>query len=361
MRIGKLKVAAGLARRWLAIAATPTPSRGPVAVSYGHAQVPGPREQAHGGMVKFQRMQRRYPHRPTGFNVLYLGSSSLPPDWRQQLWLARRKGAKIVWNQDGVGYPGWHGPGWEAVNEPLAHALRLADHVFYQSAFCKVGGDRFLGPPRAGWEILHNAVDTHSFVPGPPERRPLTLLLGGNQYQRYRLESALRAHALVVCERPDARLIVTGRLSWAGDGSERDDTTRLLAELGLGDRVELAGTYTQEEAPALLRRADILLHTKYNDPCPGIVLEAMACGLPIVYSSSGGVPELVGEAGRGVPAPLDWEHDHPPAPEDLARAVLDVAERLPELRAAARARAVEHFDLAPWLERHRIVFEELVQ
>ena len=62
-----------------------------------------------------------------------------------------------------------------------------------------------------------------------------------------------------------------------------------------------------------MRRADLLLHTKYNDPCPTVVLEAMASGLPVVYSASGGVPELVGEeAGVGIPAPFDWEHDHPP-------------------------------------------------
>ena len=77
-----------------------------------------------------------------------------------------------------------------------------------------------------------------------------------------------------------------------------------------------------------MQSADILLHTKYNDPCPTVVLEAMACGLPVVYSASGGTPELVGDdAGIGVDAPLDWEHDHPPAPEALAEAVLVVAAR----------------------------------
>ena len=55
---------------------------------------------------------------------------------------------------------------------------------------------------------------------------------------------------------------------------------RSIRRLGLEDAVELLGPYTQAEAPALMRRADLLLHTKYNDPCPTVVLEAMASGLP---------------------------------------------------------------------------------
>jgi glycosyltransferase involved in cell wall biosynthesis len=137
---------------------------------------------------------------------------------------------------------------------------------------------------------------------------------------------------------------------------------RELRELLEGDaeRVELVGPYSQAAAPALYRRADVLLHTKYNDPCPTVVVEAMACGLPVVYSASGGTPELVGEeAGIGVPAPLDWTRDHPPEPEQLAAAVQRVAERLPEYSTAARKRSLR-FDVRPWFDRHREVFERLL-
>jgi glycosyltransferase involved in cell wall biosynthesis len=329
------------------------PSTDGVAVFYGHDRIPGPKDVAHGGMVKFHHLQRLFPNEPSAFNVLYLGSSNRPADSGDLIRLARERGAAVAWNQDGVAYQGWHGPGWEQTNEPLAEGLHAADHVFFQSEFCRVSSDRFLGERRGPAEVLPNPVDTGLFTPAERPERPLTLLLGGNQYQRYRFATALATLRLL----PEACLLVAGRLSWDPDPRVvRRELPGLLA--GLEDRVELLGPYSQAEAPALYRRADLLLHTKYNDPCPTVVLEAMACGLPAVYSASGGTPELVAGAGIGVEAPLDWERDHPPAAEALAAAVLDCARRLDALAAAARTQALR-FDVRPWLERHRVIFEEL--
>ena len=269
--------------------------------------------------------------------------------------LARRRGAGFVWNQNGVAYPGWYGPGWELANRPAGRLLREADHVFFQSGFCKLSADRFLGERAGPFEVLYNPVDTRVFTPSVRADRALTLLLGGNQYQRYRFETALEALRLL----PDARLLVAGKLSWSPDPRQvRRDSGGLLG--AFGDRVELLGTYSQAAAPGLYRRADVLLHTKYNDPCPTVVLEAMACGLPVVFSATGGTPELVGDdAGVGVPAPLDWERDHPPDPEELAQGVTRVAAGLADYSHAARERALR-FDVRPWVDRHREAFERLV-
>jgi glycosyltransferase involved in cell wall biosynthesis len=355
-------VAAAL-RRWIGVSAT-RPVRGRPAVSYGFDRLPARSEHAEGGIVKFRRLAERLPAEPCRFNVLYLGSSRLPPDWRQLVWLARRRGAALVWNQDGVAYPAWHGPGWERANAPIRRALARADHVFYQSEFCKLSSDRFAGPPGGTWELLYNAVDTSEFVPDSGVRRDRSrpvLLLGGSQYERYRIESALAALAALVEGGVDARLRVTGAITFLPDPREAAALVlRRIAELGLEGRVELVGPYTQAEAPALLASSDVLVHTKYNDPCPGIVIEAMACGLPVAYSASGGVPELVGEhAGVGVRVPLGWETLHAPDPDDLAGAVMAILDRREDYAAAARARAVERFDLVPWVERHRQVFARL--
>ena len=319
-------------------------------VFYGHDRLPRPGEPVAGGTAKFQRLAARFPSSPADFSLLYLGSTWLPRDLRPLLWLARRRGAPIVVNQSGVAYPGWAGAATEEINRPFRRALLAADHVLYQSEFCKRAADEFLGAPAGTWEVLYNAVDVEQFAPtdAPPEGPPV-LLLGGDQTQAYRLELGLRTLAQL----PEARLIVTGRLV--------SDPQPLLRELGIADRVELAGRYAQRDAPDLFRRAHLLLHTKVLDPCPTLVLEAMACGLPVVYAASGGTVELVGdEAGIGVSHPESWEQDQPPAPDAFADAVRRVLADRGRFAAAARRRS-ENFDLGPWLERHAEVFEALLR
>jgi glycosyltransferase involved in cell wall biosynthesis len=92
------------------------------------------------------------------------------------------------------------------------------------------------------------------------------------------------------------------------------------------------------------------------------VIEAMACGLPVVYPASGGTVELVGaEAGVGVPHDDSFERDTPPPAEALAEAVAAVLGERERYAAAARRRAAARFALGPWLDRHAELFEELTR
>jgi glycosyltransferase involved in cell wall biosynthesis len=155
-----------------------------------------------------------------------------------------------------------------------------------------------------------------------------------------------------VSDHAGIELMVTGRLV--------APLQPLVERYGLVGRVHAVGPYTQREAPEIYRRAHLLLHTKVNDPCPNVVLEALASGLPVVYPSSGGVPELVGDdAGVGVPHPDGYERDEPPGADALAEAVTQVLANLRSYSTAARTLAVERFALGPWLDRHAEVFERL--
>jgi glycosyltransferase involved in cell wall biosynthesis len=350
-RAGRYGRAAG---RWARLLVSGRARPG-VRVFYGHDRVPRPGERAAGGTAKAQKLAERFPNSPTDFSVLYLGTTWLPRDLEPLLRVARRRGAAVVVNQDGVAYPGWAGDRVDELNRPLRRAVLEADHVLYQSEFSKLSADRFLGEPRGTWEVLPNAVDVTRFTPAstPPADGP-ALLLGGDQTQEYRLELALATFRHVLDAHPGARLLVGGRLV--------SDPAPTLARLGLASSVEFTGRYAQRDAPAVYRRAHVLLHTKVNDPCPTAVIEAMACGVPVAYAASGGTVELVGdEAGIGVPHPDGYDRDEPPSAEALAAAVSAVLGERERLAANARRRAVERFALGDWLDRHAALFASLVE
>ena len=310
-----------------------------------------------GPLVKVARLQAAFPEDRRHYNLVYLLSNApyLPAS---ALATLKARGVPMVLNQNGTFYPAWFDGDWQARNALMAQAYHAADHVFWQSAFCRRFADEHLGRRQGPGEILFNAIDTAHFTPAQRPERPVTFLVAGKiEHHLYpRVGDAVMALAGLRKQGIAARLIVAGSLD--DESARRAEAD--IARFGLDTEVDLTGPYTQAVAPAIYRRADIYLMTKPNDPCPNTVLEAMACGLPVVYSATGGVPELAGETGW----PLAVEESTQtmiwplagPLTETMAAAARGYAER----GAAARARAVERFDIAPWIARHRAVFEDLL-
>lgn len=318
-------------------------------------------EQVSGGSVKMLYLAEAFPHSFPTANILYTISSVGHMQTPKIVAKAKEKNLKIVVNQNGVAYPAWHGAGWEATNCWLSSTLEQADFIIYQSRFCQLGAEKFLSPPRIASEVLHNPVDTRLFLPATtPKPKNLTLLLGGNQNQRYRLELALQTLEVILKDSPNARLIVTGSL-WKPAEESRLWAANFLREHHLTDHVTFAGRYSQTEAPAIFHQAHLLLHTQYHDASPTLVLEAMASGLPVAYIESGGVPELVAEAGVGVPVESSWEKINLPAPEALAKAVSQIRDGYQAFSAVARQRAVEQFSLEIFISKHRRIFEQVLE
>src|SRR4029079_8142007 len=111
----------------------------------------------------------------------------------------------------------------------------------------------------------------------------------------------------------DVRLAIAGSIEPSGEAA----AWSLASQRGVGDMVAFGGPYRQADAPEIYRSADAYLMTKHNDPCPNVVLEALASGLPVLYATSGGVAELVGdEAGIGLSVPQTF--DDLPAPDPIA-------------------------------------------
>lgn len=336
-----------------------SPGRGKPIVNYGDALTPDSAGLVHGGRVKLLHLAEMFPETRADFNLLYLVSSA-PPKFALDLvdW-AKAHGVKFVWNQNGVGYPAWYGDRVEEINGPMRVLRERADYIFNQSAFCEACAERFLGNITTPSEIAFNCVDMALFRPAEaPDTSVCQLLTAGSHHESYRVMSVLDTVAELQRRKFPVRLHLAGRLLWPG---AEEEVAKALRDLGIADIVEHIPPYRQEDAPAIYQKAHILLHPKYQDPCPTVPIEAMACGVAVIGSVSGGMPELVGDDGGVLlEVPESWEKNYWPAPTAMADAVEKIMAQWAQYRESARARAVARFSKNGWLEQHRRVFEMLV-
>ena len=315
----------------------------------------------HGGAVKLLALRDALPCDEREFSVLYAVSSSLPQCAEALFKLCRARGIKILWNQNGVGYPAWAGRESERFNRPMRRLREMADFVIYQSRFCEESAHRFLGPYDAPSQILFNPVDVEKFQPASSlaSDQPLRLLAAGTHGTRDRVIHVLDMLAILRREGIDAALTVAGSFQWPNGEL---DFQNQIARREVQKHVHRIARFSQADAVSFYTSHHVLIHPKYMDPCPTVVLEAMACGLPIVGSASGGMLELVSEdCGALVPSLRDYDKLHTPTGEELADALKKALPLLPEMSAAARANAVARFSIGPWVDAHRRIMEHLLK
>jgi len=103
-------------------------------------------------------------------------------------------------------------------------------------------------------------------------------------------------------------------VSFVGDGMLQEELMRMAQADGLNGRVQFAGRRPHADIPLWLCAADVMCLPSRSEGCPNIVLEALACGRPVVATAVGAIPELLrsGECGIVVP---------PQQPEALAEAL----------------------------------------
>ncbi|MBJ7390798.1 MAG: glycosyltransferase family 4 protein [Chthoniobacterales bacterium] len=314
----------------------------------------------HGGAVKLLSLQHLFACDDECFDILYL-VSSLQPDFAEDLAsLCRIRGIKFVWNQNGVGYPAWAGGDTERHNAPMRRLRAQADFIIYQSEFCRESAQKFLGACEVPSQVLLNPVDLGRFSPGPEPlpREPLRLLSIGTQNYRERVVSVIECLRHLRDEGVDAVLTIAGPMVWK---NAEGDVRRSIEVLRLRKFVKVLPPFRQDQAAAIYRDHHILVHPKYMDPCPTVVAEAIACGLPVVASRSGGIPEMVDEkCARLIGVPSSWDRMSTPSGRQLADAVKSIACELPMNSRLARQRAEKSFDQSPWLAQHADIFRSLL-
>lgn len=231
--------------------------------------------------------------------------------------------------------------------------LRLADAIVAVSGDLRGTLERHEAPRPI--RVIHNGIDVARFaaVDGAALRGELgvspgdflfgtTVVLSEQKGLGYLLEAALRVRAAD----PTVRFVI------AGDGPSRRALEQRAASLGLGDTVRFLGY--RSDVPRVLSTVDAYVLPSLWEGLPLALLEAMACGKPIVATRVGGNPEVVSDGENGFLVP-------PRDPEALAGALLrlraDPACRERMARANV-AKARERFSVEAMTRAHVELYRE---
>ncbi|GAB4548290.1 MAG: hypothetical protein Kow0063_43240 [Anaerolineae bacterium] len=170
-------------------------------------------------------------------------------------------------------------------------------------------------------QVIPNAIDLSAFTP-PPQRAmdgPVRLLYVGRFNVFKNVETLVEAVGRLV-----ALDVGEFELYLVGEGEQRPVLERMVSELGLTRQVHFVGWVAREHIVDHYRRADIFVTATTWEGMPNTVLEAMACGLPIVGTQASGLRDLVHDGVNGYLVPLK---DPDALAEALARLIDNGYER----------------------------------
>jgi glycosyltransferase involved in cell wall biosynthesis len=160
--------------------------------------------------------------------------------------------------------------------------LKLADRIVVPSEYLVRVFAGFGLTARA----IYNTIEMDVFkFRARPNLRP-NFLANRNLESHYGVDCVLRAFAIIQRQIPEASLVV------AGDGSQRRNLEQLAGELKIRN-VEFVGQVEHSQVAALYDAADVYLNGSLIDNQPLSLLEAFACGLPVVSTNAGGIPDIM--------------------------------------------------------------------
>jgi colanic acid/amylovoran biosynthesis glycosyltransferase len=241
-----------------------------------------------------------------------------------------------------------HGSDLHVDRHMLPQKVATAAHVVTVSAYNRDLIVRECGSEVADrLHVVHTGVDTELFRPrsasrvDTPRDRALRVVCVGTLHEVKGQHVLIEAVALLTRQGVPVHLLLVG------DGPWRERLRRAAETAGVTDRVRFAGATDRDGVRAALADADVVAAPSVptragkREGIPVALMEAMACGLPVVASHLSGIPELVEDGTAGLLVP--------PGDASALAAALHRLARDPALRArlgaAGRRRVVAEFDL----------------
>ncbi len=289
---------------------------------------------------------------PSDVILVLAGTRHLIP-----LWKARSRGQRIVQRLDGINWVHrvrW--AGWRYTiraiygNWNLSFVrARLADEVIYQSQFINRWWDDWYRPARVPSSVIVNGVDLDQYTPKGLHERPSMhyrmLIVEGS------MTGALNSGLFYAVELANL-LSQKFKIELSIVGKVDSDTKNRLKDQPTF-RINFMDTVKREHIPWLMRSSHLLFSAEVNPPCPNSVIEALACGLPVIGFDTGSLSELVqGDAGRLAPYGANqWKLEQPNI-QALADAAEKVLQDNEKFRKSAREYAEEKLDLEKMVDQY---------
>jgi glycosyltransferase involved in cell wall biosynthesis len=207
------------------------------------------------------------------------------------------------------------------------HIWENADAIVANSSGLKKRALKFL--PSVLIEVIPNGVDLNFFRPAEnkPRDAKIKLLTVGRLSVTKRVEMLIDAVRILRDSGFNAHLTVVG------GGALQNRIKHFVTAATLDDRVEITGRIDQENMPQIYQRSDIFVSATLQEGMSNAMLEAMACGLPIVTTPCEGIEELIADNGIVVGQPGAQ------AIADAVKSIVDNEQLYNKMCTQARARA----------------------
>jgi glycosyltransferase involved in cell wall biosynthesis len=268
------------------------------------------------------------------------------------LYRVKQAGIPIIQRLDGLNYVHRHKfTGIKhflrsEVNNWLMQTIRsrLANRIIYQSWFSQSWWTRVYGELEKPYRIIYNGIDLEKYRPAEqvPSLENGIRLMTVEGHLKNGIETGL-VNTVKALQHWQSYQNLPIRLAVAGDVPL---TVRERIESLLAGRIDWLGILPREQIPAELHRSHLFFSVELNPACPNAVIEALACGLPVLAFDSGSIRELVDEECGGI-LPYDadvWKLELASG-SGLPAVGSEILDRLPDYRLNARKRAETMFQL----------------
>ena len=200
--------------------------------------------------------------------------------------IAKLRKTPVIINYRGGHAETFFAKSWRSVHFTLRHASAvLVPSTFLQDVFARYQQSSAIVP-----NILNHKVFYPATTPRAMSDKSIAAphcIVTRNLEGIYDIASAINAFHLLWQQLPQAKLTI------AGTGPLLAQLQQQVEKLRLTDAVTFAGRLSAEQMAQLYRSADIMLNSSLVDNSPNSVIEAMACAVPVVSTSVGGIPKLV--------------------------------------------------------------------